>query len=203
MTALWATLKHGLYMWRALIAAAALAYPSLPFSLRGGRTCVQWVGAVRSLIFRVIIMMGRSTRLDDDLVDYLPGQPSVLVFLAPAKKQTFLSTTVYVLMVRSMSAGIPTFLVLMAVFLGVGPSLTLCARIHTPRKEKFVLLQARVVKAQYATGAKHYGMPLGPSTMALTLAWVTHFVPLARALTAVWNLTLVVYFVTSQAAATR
>jgi hypothetical protein len=35
------------------------------------------------------------------------------------------------------------------------------------------------------------------------LAWVTHFVPLARALTAVWNLTLVVYFVTSQAAATR
>jgi hypothetical protein len=36
-----------------------------------------------------------------------------------------------------------------------------------------------------------------PSTVALTLALVTPFVPLAQALTAVWNLTLVVYFVIS------
>ena len=63
------------------------------------------------------------------------GSSNVLAFLAPAKKQIFLNTPVYGLMVRSMIVGISTFLVLMAVFLGVGQSLTLCARIHTPQKE--------------------------------------------------------------------
>jgi hypothetical protein len=72
------------------------------------------------------------------------GSSNVLAFLAPAKKQTFLNIPVYGLLVRSMSAGISTFLVLMAVSLGVGPSLMLCARTHTPSKEKFVQLQARV-----------------------------------------------------------
>ena len=78
---------------------------------------------------------------------------------------------------------IDILIVIMAVsrFLGVGQSLMLCAHIHTPRKEKFMLLQTRVY-------AKHYGA---------TLAWLTHFVPLARALTAVWNLTLIVCFVIS------
>jgi hypothetical protein len=45
---------------------------------------------------------------------------------------------------------------------------------------------AQAVKAKYA---KHYGPYLGMG--------YSFFVPLARALTTVWNLTLVVYFVNS------
>ena len=72
------------------------------------------------------------------------GSSILMALLAPAKKQTFLNTPVYELMVRSMIVGISTFLVLMTVFLGVRQSLMLCEHIHTPKKEMFVQLQARV-----------------------------------------------------------
>ena len=86
--------------------------------------------------------------------------------------------------------------VLMAVFLGVGPSLMLCARIHTPRTEKCVRLQARVAHAGPQRWLK-LSKPSMPSTMAITKALLTLFVPLAQALTVVWNLTLVFCLVTS------
>ena len=124
------------------------------------------------------------------------GSSIVLAFLAPAKKQTFLNTPVYKLMVHSMSVGISTFLVLMAVFLGVRQSLTLYTLKHTPKKEKLVQLQARMAHEgpqQWLRQSK----PSMPSTMALTLVWVAPFVPLEQALMLVWNLMIVVSFVTS------
>jgi hypothetical protein len=59
---------------------------------------------------------GRRTRLHDDNVDYLAGYLKRAGFPCTSKESTFLSTPVYGLMARSMSVGISTFLVLMAVF---------------------------------------------------------------------------------------
>ena len=98
--------------------------------------------------------------------------------------------------VRIDGAQISTFLVSMAAFLGVVQSSTLCARIHTPRKEKFVQLQARVAHDSPPRWLKPSKASM-LSTLVLSLVWVTPFVPLAPALTAVWNLTLVISFVNS------
>jgi hypothetical protein len=177
VTALWATLTA--FTCGRPSSLLSLAYLCLLFSLRGGRRCVQCVGAVRGLIFMVIIGRRAPPVLEAGARDFTmmlltiwQGSSSVPVFLAPAKKQTYLSTTVYVLMVCSMSAGISTFLVLMAVFLGVGQSSMLCARLHTTRKEKCVLLQTRVDHDGPPQWVKPSKSSM-PSTMALTLAWVT------------------------------
>ena len=149
----------------------------------------------QAVLAALVALLGREIQtMEANRTDILPNDTDMYMYMSRHESCFRLFSQPFMLclshaseiqaMLRSMSVGISTFLVLMAVFLGVGP-LTLCARIHTPRKEEFVRLQAHMAHAGPHRWLKS-SKPSMPSTMALTLVWVTPFVPLARALTVVW-----------------